>query len=115
PADLHYLFAPLKAARLDYVTQKAAEMGASLLQPALTRHGQITTGNTQRVLTRHCDITKVNPERMRANAIEPAEQCGILSPPAAAPLIALARLLAEREAGRWLVFWGQDAGGGKPG
>ena len=94
PADLHYLFAPLKAARLDYVTQKAVEMGASLLQPVLTRHGQ---------------VTKVNTERMRANAIEAAEQCGILSPPAAAPLIALARLLAERDAGRWLVFCDEDA------
>jgi 16S rRNA (uracil1498-N3)-methyltransferase len=88
------LFAPLKAARLDYVTQKAVEMGASLLQPVLTRHGQ---------------VTKVNTERMRANAIEAAEQCGILSPPAAAPLIALARLLAERDAGRWLVFCDEDA------
>jgi 16S rRNA (uracil1498-N3)-methyltransferase len=46
---------------------------------------------------------------MRANAIEAAEQCGILSPPAAAPLIALARLLAERDAGRWLVFCDEDA------
>ena len=93
PADLHYLFAPLKAARLDYVTQKAVEMGASLLQPVLTRHGQ---------------VTKVNTERMRANAIEAAEQCGILSPPAVAPLVALSRLLAERDAGRWLVFCDED-------
>src|SRR5262245_33809793 len=36
--DLHYLFAPLKHARLDYMTQKAVEMGASRLQPVLTRH-----------------------------------------------------------------------------
>ena len=94
PADLHYLFAPLKAARLDYMTQKAVEMGASLLQPVLTRHGQ---------------VTKVDTERMRANAIEAAEQCGILSPPAIAPPVALARLLAERDAGRWLVFCDEDA------
>ncbi len=94
PADLHYLFAPLKAARLDYVTQKAVEMGASLLQPVLTRHGH---------------VTKVNIERMRANAIEAAEQCGILSPPAVAPLIALARLLAERDPRRCLVFCDEDA------
>jgi 16S rRNA (uracil1498-N3)-methyltransferase len=94
PADLHYLFAPLKAARLDYITQKAVEMGASLLRPVLTRHGQ---------------VTRVNTERMRANAIEAAEQCGILSPPAIAPPVALARLLAERDAGRWLVFCDEDA------
>ncbi len=94
PADLHYLFAPLKAGRLDYMTQKAVEMGASLLQPVLTRHGQ---------------ISRVNSARMRANAIEAAEQCGILSLPAIGPPIALGRLLAERDAGRWLVFCDEDA------
>src|ERR1700689_4203517 len=66
PADLHYLFAPLKSARLDYMVQKAVEMGASRLQPVLTRHGQ---------------VSRLNTERMRANAIEAAEQCGILALP----------------------------------
>jgi 16S rRNA (uracil1498-N3)-methyltransferase len=93
-SDLHYLFAPLKTARLDYMTQKAVEMGASLLQPVLTRHGQ---------------VTRVNTERMRANAVEAAEQCGILSLPAITPPVALARLLAERDASRWLVFCDEDA------
>jgi 16S rRNA (uracil1498-N3)-methyltransferase len=64
--DLHYLFAPLKHARLDYVVQKAVEMGASRLQPVLTRHTQ---------------VDRVNLDRMRSNAIEAAEQCGILSIP----------------------------------
>src|SRR5262245_53142186 len=54
PLDLHYLFAPLKHARLDYMVQKAAEMGAPRLQPILTRHTQ---------------VTRVNLDRMRANAI----------------------------------------------
>ena len=39
--DLHYLFAPLKSARLDYMVQKAVEMGVSRLVPVLTRHGQV--------------------------------------------------------------------------
>ena len=64
--DLHYLFAPLKHARLDYMVQKAVEMGASRLQPVITRHTQ---------------AERVNLERMRANAIEAAEQCGILNIP----------------------------------
>src|SRR5713101_1275877 len=64
--DLHYLFAPLKHARLDYMVQKAVEMGASRLAPVLTRHTQ---------------AERVNLARMRANAIEAAEQCGILSIP----------------------------------
>jgi len=66
PPDLHYLFAPLKHARLDYMVEKAVEMGAGRLCPVITRHTQ---------------VTRVNVERMRANAIEAAEQCGILSLP----------------------------------
>ena len=62
-ADLHYLFAPLKHERLDYMVQKAVEMGVSRLQPVITQHTQ---------------VSRVNLERMRANAVEAAEQCGIL-------------------------------------
>jgi 16S rRNA (uracil1498-N3)-methyltransferase len=94
PADLHYLFAPLKGARLDYMVQKAVEMGVSRLQPVLTRHGQ---------------VARVNAQRMRANAIEAAEQCGILSLPEIEAPAALMRLLAEREPGRLLVFCDEDA------
>ena len=93
-ADLHYLFAPLKAARLDYMVQKAVEMGASRLQPVLTRHGQ---------------VSRVNVERMRGNAVEAAEQCGILALPDVAAPIALNRYLAERDPARWLVFCDEDA------
>jgi 16S rRNA (uracil1498-N3)-methyltransferase len=93
-ADLHYLFAPLKSARLDYMVQKAVEMGVSRLQPMLTRHGQ---------------VSRVNIERMRANAIEAAEQCGILTLPEIEPPVPLARLIAERDAARYLVFCDEDA------
>jgi 16S rRNA (uracil1498-N3)-methyltransferase len=93
-ADLHYLFAPLKSARQDYMIQKAVELGVSRLQPVLTRHGQ---------------VTRVNLERMRANAIEAAEQCGILSIPEIAAPVALARCIAERDPARWLVFCDEDA------
>jgi 16S rRNA (uracil1498-N3)-methyltransferase len=94
PADLHYLFAPLKTARLDYMVQKAVEMGASRLQPVLTRHGQ---------------IARVNMQRMRANAVEAAEQCGILSLPDIAEPVALGRLLGDWEPGRRLVFCDEGA------
>jgi 16S rRNA (uracil1498-N3)-methyltransferase len=93
-ADLHYLFAPLKAARLDYMVQKAVEMGVSRLQPVLTRHSQ---------------VTRVNLERMRANAVEAAEQCGILCIPEVKEPFDLARLLAEHEAGRRLIFCDEGA------
>jgi 16S rRNA (uracil1498-N3)-methyltransferase len=92
--DLHYLFAPLKHLRLDYMVQKAVEMGVSRLQPVLMQHGQ---------------VTRINLERMRANAIEAAEQCGILTLPEIAPPLPLERVLAAREASRLLVFCDEDA------
>jgi 16S rRNA (uracil1498-N3)-methyltransferase len=55
--DLHYLFAPLKQARLDYMVEKAVEMGVGRLRPVLTRHGQ---------------VTRLNRDRAEANAIEAA-------------------------------------------
>ncbi len=93
-ADLHYLFAPLKHARLDYMVQKAVEMGASRLMPVLTRRTQ---------------VARVNGERMRANAIEAAEQCGILHVPAIAAPTPLDRVLAAWPAERALVFCDEDA------
>ena len=98
-ADLHYLFAPLKAARLDYMVQKAVEMGVSRLQPVFTRHTQ---------------AARVNSERMRANAIEAAEQCGVLSLPDIAPPIAFAQWLAERDPARLLIFCDEAAADANP-
>jgi 16S rRNA (uracil1498-N3)-methyltransferase len=92
--NLHYLFAPLKHARLDYMTQKAVEMGASRLQPVLTRHAQ---------------VARVNLERMRANAIEAAEQCGILTLPDIRAPLSLERMIAELEPERVLVFCDETA------
>jgi 16S rRNA (uracil1498-N3)-methyltransferase len=92
--DLHYLFAPLKHARLDYMVQKAVEMGASRLQPVLTRHTQ---------------VTRVNLERMRANAIEASEQCGILTLPEIASPIGLEHMLTERRPERVLIFCDEEA------
>jgi 16S rRNA (uracil1498-N3)-methyltransferase len=92
--DLHYLFAPLKSARLDYMVQKAVEMGVSRLQPVLTRHGQ---------------IGRVNLDRMRANAIEAAEQCGVLSLPDIVPPATLTSILATWQPDRNLVFCDEAA------
>jgi 16S rRNA (uracil1498-N3)-methyltransferase len=92
--DLHYLFAPLKHARLDYMVQKAVEMGASRLQPIITRHVQ---------------VTRVNLDRMRANVIEAAQQCGILTLPEIAPPLSLDGMIAEREPNRFLVFCDENA------
>jgi len=92
--DLHYVFAPLKHARLDYMVQKAVEMGASGLVPVTTRHTQ---------------ASRINVERMRANVIEAAEQCGILSLAEVRDPEPLERWLGARDGQRLLVFCDEDA------
>ena len=92
--DIAYVFAPLKHARLDYMVQKAVEMGAARLQPVLTRFTQ---------------VSRVNSERMRANVIEAAEQCGILSLADVAEPIPLDRFLTQRQPERLLVFCDEAA------
>jgi 16S rRNA (uracil1498-N3)-methyltransferase len=90
--DLHFLFAPLKHARLDYLVQKAVEMGVSRLQPVLTRHTQ---------------VSRVNLERMRANVIEAAQQCGVLAVPEVAEPAGFAAAMADDK--RLMVFCDEDA------
>ena len=92
--DLHYLFAPLKHARLDYMVQKATEMGVACLHP---------------VMTRRTVAERVNLARMRANVIEAAEQCGILRVPEVREPVKLAALLAAWDATRRLIFCDEDA------
>jgi 16S rRNA (uracil1498-N3)-methyltransferase len=99
PPDLHYLFAPLKHARQDYLVEKAVEMGAGLLQPVLTRRTQ---------------ASRINSGRMRIHAIEAAEQCGILTVPDIAPAIGLEALLKSWEQDRLLVFCDEDAPSADP-
>jgi len=94
PQDLHYLFAPLKQARLDYMVQKAVELGVSALQP---------------VITAYTDVSRLNPERMRANAIEAAEQCGLLSLPEIRPAVKLQQMLKLWPHDRAIIFCDEHA------
>jgi len=91
-SDLHYLFAPLKQARLDYMVAKAVEMGVGRLRPVLTQHGQ---------------VTRLNAARMEANAIEAAEQCGLLTVPTIDDPKSLEALIydwVEHEGDRRIIF-----------
>jgi len=97
--DLTYVFAPLKHARLDYMVQKAVEMGAASLQPVLTRFTQ---------------VSRVNGERMRANVIEAAEQCGILSIADVHEPVPIERYLGQRANDRLLVFCDEAAAAANP-
>ena len=87
--DLHYLFAPLKRARLDYMVQKATELGVSALRP---------------VITRHTVAERVKTDRLLANAIEAAEQCGILRVPEVSEPEKLPKLLSAWDKNRLLIF-----------
>jgi len=98
PCDLHFLFAPLKHARLDYMAQKATELGVSRLQP---------------VITARTGVGRVNVRRMRANAIEAAEQCGLTSVPEVDAPLPLEKLIAGWPAERRLVFADEAAGAGR--
>lgn len=93
-ADLVLLFAPLKHARLDYMAQKAVEMGVSALRPTLTARTQ---------------VSRVNLDRLRANAIEAAEQCGVLRLPQILPEADLDAALAALEPERVLIFCDEEA------
>ena len=97
--DLHYLFAPLKRARLDYMVQKATEMGARVLRP---------------VLTRRTVAERVKVDRLVANAIEAAEQCGILRVPEVEAPESLDQVLRNWDGGRALIFADEAAPSASP-
>ncbi len=94
PSDIWYCFAPLKSARLDYIVQKAVEMGAGRILPVLTRHTQ---------------VSRLNLDRLQANVIEAAEQCGVLSMPETEEAIRFDRFLERCGLERGLIFCDEDA------
>jgi 16S rRNA (uracil1498-N3)-methyltransferase len=96
--DLWLLFAPIKRARLDWLVEKATELGVSALLPVWTARSQ---------------VERVNLERLRAHAIEAAEQSERLSVPELPPPERLERLLATWPAGRQLMVC-DERGSGEP-
>ena len=93
-SDLVFLFAPLKAGRLDYLVQKAVEMGAGHIQPVITQHTQ---------------VHRLGIDRLQANVIEAAEQCGILSVPKVGDPLKLEDILENWDPTRRLIFCDEDA------
>lgn len=96
--DVWLCFAPIKRARIDFVAEKATELGASVLQP---------------ILTRHTAVERVKVDRLRANAIEAAEQTERLSVPEVREPVDLARLIVAWPTGRRLLVC-DETGGGPP-
>lgn len=96
--DIWLCFAPVKRSRIDYIAEKATELGVAVLQP---------------VITRHTNVDRVNVERLHANAVEAAEQTERLSVPEVRQPIDLMRLLADWPAERRLLIC-DETGGGLP-
>lgn len=94
PPDIDYLFAPLKHARLDYMVQKATELGVRRLRP---------------VMTARTIAERVNLERMRANAVEAAEQCNLVFVPEVLEPEPLAKVVGAWDAARRLIFCDETA------
>jgi 16S rRNA (uracil1498-N3)-methyltransferase len=94
PPDIDYLFAPLKHARLDYMVQKATELGARRLRPVIT----------QRTIAE-----RVNLDRMKANAVEAAEQCNLVFVPEVLDPLPLAKVLAGWDPSRRLIYCDETA------
>lgn len=97
PSSIDYIFAPIKAARLDYMVQKATEMGVNALRPVQTQHTQ---------------MSRIKYDRMRANAVEAAEQCEILNVPTVHEAVTLEKLIAnwaETDSDRILIFADEEA------
>jgi 16S rRNA (uracil1498-N3)-methyltransferase len=95
--DLWLLFAPIKRGRIDWLVEKATELGVDRLVP---------------VITRRTVVDRLNLDRLRAHAIEAAEQCGRTALPTLVEPRALAKVLAELPAERALYF--ADEAGGVP-
>lgn len=93
--DLWLCVAPIKRGRIDWVAEKASELGVARLVP---------------VSTRRAVVDKLNGERLRAHMIEAAEQCERTALPALADLVPLARLLADWPADRALFFADEEGG-----
>jgi 16S rRNA (uracil1498-N3)-methyltransferase len=96
--DVWLCFAPVKRARIDYIAEKATELGVARLQP---------------VITQHTIVERVNVERLRAHAVEAAEQTERLSVPEVRAPVDLVQLLAQWPAGRHLLIC-DETGGGPP-
>ncbi|MBR0556864.1 16S rRNA (uracil(1498)-N(3))-methyltransferase [Ciceribacter sp. L1K23] len=94
PCDLMFLFAPLKVGRMDYLVQKAVEMGAGILQPVMTQHVQGKVGSI---------------DRLQANAVEAAEQCGVLAIPKVKAPQKLKDLLDAWPTDRRIIFCDEDS------
>ncbi|WP_047032618.1 16S rRNA (uracil(1498)-N(3))-methyltransferase [Hoeflea sp. IMCC20628] len=99
PSRLDFLFAPIKVGRLDYLVQKATEMGVRKITPVFTDHTQ---------------LHKVNDGKLAANILEAAEQCGNLAIPELGEAVKLEAMLANWDPERRIIFCNESQAGNNP-
>ncbi|MBT6134253.1 MAG: 16S rRNA (uracil(1498)-N(3))-methyltransferase [Kordiimonadaceae bacterium] len=87
--DIWYLFAPIKKARVDYVVQKATELGVSRISP---------------VITSRTNLDRIKRDKMVANCIDAAEQCGRMTIPEVDVMISLDEKLNNWPKDRAIIF-----------
>lgn len=95
--DLWLAFAPIKKGPVDWLVEKACELGVDRLLP---------------VITHRTVVDRLNLDRLRANMIEAAEQCGRTALPGIAEPVKLAALLRDWPQNRTIFF--ADETGGAP-
>lgn len=93
--DLWLAFAPVKKGRVDWLVEKAVELGVARLLPVIT----------QRTI-----VDKLNLDRMRAHIIEAAEQCGRTALASIDEPIKLDAFLKARDPARTLYFADESGG-----
>ena len=96
--DIHLAFAPVKRPHIDFLVEKASELGVARLVP---------------VMTRFTMVDRVNLDRLRANTVEAAEQSGRLEVPQIADPVSFDEFVAGLAPDRGL-YWGDESGGGVP-
>lgn len=98
-STLTYAFAPLKVGRLDYIVQKATEMGAGVIQPVMTRYTQ---------------APRLRQDKLHIWAVEAAEQCEVLTVPEVRPEMALAAFIEGYDPEAVLFYADEQQASGSP-
>lgn len=93
--DLWLLFAPIKRGRIDWLVEKATELGVARLVP---------------VITRRTVVDRLNLDRLNAHIVEAAEQCGRTALAELAEPVKLEAMLAAWPGGRMLYFADESGG-----
>lgn len=90
PPDLWLMFAPIRKERTAFIVEKAVEMGAARVMPVQTTYTQ--------------SANRIRVDKLKAHAIEAAEQCGGTFVPTVDDVTKLDHVLTDWPGDRQLMF-----------